>query len=558
LTQTLKSCRDTKRIKGEFPALYWAAMWWRPLLCAFTSLSLLLPPAASAQAPSGDQPPQTARPTAGLPTFYAHARQVIVEAEVWKDVDKKDPHDTSWIPKSIAGPPDSGAGAIETLKLMRPAAPGLTAADFHVFDNGVEQRINYFKEANFSAISLATSPWVIDPTTHGIWGTLWPNQGIPYAPAATYLIGYIPPAPRPGECRTVEIAVQNHYVQLSRKQYCAPKDSGAAAQEDPKLTARMQSFLNSSAQGSIQVSVKTFTFWSSGVVSLATEASSKGNDFALPTVDFTYAVSVHDSKAPAAVQITTEFGSPYQLWKYPCRKNAAFHFLGFVYNAKGEVEGQFSDTWGCDMRVTPQSRSVLKSFDSVLIPTLFDTQIELRPGQYQLRLIVSDGKNFGRAQTSFQIEPLDANELSLSDVVLNGIVRESSWIIRDAAKITPNPLIPTPLVSKDVEFVPVPDARIGKGSPLYAYIEIYEPLLETNKVDVLYSLKISDLKTGSLVMNTGPMSAADWVISGNAVIPIGLKLAIEELPKGSYRLEIQASDSAGRQTEWRQTNFTVQ
>ena len=59
-------------------------------------------------------------------------------------------------------------------------------------------------------------------------------------------------------------------------------------------------------------------------------------------------------------------------------------------------------------------------------------------------------------------------------------------------------------------------------------------------------------------MNTEPMSAADWIVPGNPVIPIGLKIATEKLQKGSYRLEIQASDSAGRQTEWRQTNFTIQ
>ncbi|MGB9254920.1 MAG: hypothetical protein WCC25_08815, partial [Candidatus Korobacteraceae bacterium] len=60
------------------------------------------------------------------------------------------------------------------------------------------------------------------------------------------------------------------------------------------------------------------------------------------------------------------------------------------------------------------------------------------------------------------------------------------------------------------------------------------------------------------VMNTGPVSTADWFVPGNPVIPIGLKVATEKLHKGSYRLEIQATDSVGRQTEWRQANFTIQ
>ncbi len=70
-------------------------------------------------------------------------------------------------------------------------------------------------------------------------------------------------------------------------------------------------------------------------------------------------------------------------------------------------------------------------------------------------------------------------------------------------------------------------------------------------------MRISDQKTGTLVMNTEPMSAARWTVPGNAVIPVGLKLHTEELQKGSYRLEVQASDSAGHESAWRQVLFTI-
>jgi hypothetical protein len=82
-------------------------------------------------------------------------------------------------------------------------------------------------------------------------------------------------------------------------------------------------------------------------------------------------------------------------------------------------------------------------------------------------------------------------------------------------------------------------------------------LLTDEKPDVYYRIRITDRRTGALVMNTEPMSAADWVLPGNVVIPIGLKLATEKLERGSYRLELQASDSAGRQTEWRQADFAI-
>lgn len=535
---------------------------WPHLRRAGISLVFVIPTIVMSQEPgagqSRDRTAQGVSPATGSATFYAHSRQVIVEAQVWDRTGKKG--DDSWIPEAVPGLPDDGATAIKIFKHMLPPARGLTADSFHVFDNGVEQRINYFAEADFPASGLATSPWVVDPTTRGTWGTLWPNSGIPYAPSATYLIGYVPPAPQPGECRTIQIAVPNRYVQVSRKQYCALNSSDAADRktlEETKLEARMQTFASSTAPGAIKVSVRASAFWSSGVLSLATRTPPTDAAPMSPATDFTYVVEVHDSKAPATVQIATEFGSPYQLWKYPCHKNAGIHVLGTIYRANGALEGQFSDTWGCEMRGTLADQPIKKDFAAVLIPTLFDTQIELRPGEYQMRVLVTDGKNFGRAQVRLRVQPLDAEALTVSDVVLNNILRDASWIIRDAAKITPYPIVPAPLVSKNVQFLPVADAQLGRQNPLSVYFEIYESLLEASKVDVSYSLKIIDLKTGTLVMNTGPMSAADWVVPGNAVIPIGLKLAIEKLPAGSYKLEIQATDSMGRQTEWRQADFMI-
>jgi hypothetical protein len=192
------------------------------------------------------------------------------------------------------------------------------------------------------------------------------------------------------------------------------------------------------------------------------------------------------------------------------------------------------------------------------IPSLFDTQIELRPGDYEVRVVVSDGKNFGRAQVPLRVQPLNGEGLTVSDVALNSILRDASWIVRDAAKVAPASVIPAPLVSKNVQFLLAPDTQLRKDNPLSVYFEIYERLLETQTTVVSFRLRITDLKTGSLVMDTEPMSAANWVLPGNAVVPIGLKLATEKLDKGSYRLEVQASDSAGRESEWRQAIFTLE
>ncbi len=482
-----------------------AAMSSRSMLSAFACAIFLLPLTARAQALGGSTASQATNSTPGIPKFYAHARQVIVEAEVWTPVDKKHPGDASWIPQStLANIP---LNLRSLFKLLPRPAQGLTLKDFHVFDNGVEQSINYFKEADFAALGGGvTTQWRIDATSSGIWGTVFPSIGGPYTPSSTYLIGYVPPMLQPGECHAIRVVAQNHYVQTGRKQYCAVKSSDAATSlEQTKLGAKMQSFAKSAAQGKIGVSARAFAFWSSGVLSLARENPAASAASVLPATDFTYVVEVHDSKAPATVQVATEFTLPHPVWNYPCPRNAAIYVLGMVYTTTGELERKFGDTFPCDTWDTPMTESFKKiPGEKVPTPSLFDTQIELRPGHYEVLLVVSDGTNFGRGKAPIHVEPFTQNGLSLSDVVLNGIARDASLIVRDATSVTPDPLIPTPLVSKsilpapvptapplveEVQFLPVPGAQIWKGNALSAYFEIYEPLLEANKVDVSYSLR---------------------------------------------------------------------
>ena len=321
----------------------------------------------------------------------------------------------------------------------------------------------------------------------------------------------------------------------------------------------MQEFANSTVPGTIKISVQPLVFWSSGVLSLAMQPQSSKTELGLPGTDFTYIVEVHDSEATATVQIATDFRLLHPLWNYPCQKSSAVYVLGTVNKPNGELMGQFGDKFQCDMWLSTPIAKQLSELPGAkaFIPSKFDTQVDLPPGRYELRVVVSDGKNFGRARAILQVQPLHAEEVTLSDIALNSVVRNASWVLRDATSFTPAPIIPTPLVSKNAQFLPVADTQLSKGTPLSVYFEIYEPLLETNKADVFYSLRITDLKAGALVMNTGPMSAADWVTPGNAVVPIGLKLDLDKFGSSSYRLEVQASDSTGRQSKWQEAHFNV-
>ena len=65
-----------------------------------------------------------------------------------------------------------------------------------------------------------------------------------------------------------------------------------------------------------------------------------------------------------------------------------------------------------------------------------------------------------------------------------------------------------------------------------------------------------DRKTGEKKIDTG--GAADDAKAGSALVPLGLRMPVDELPPGSYRLELKGVDSAGNVTQPRTADFEVQ
>ena len=267
------------------------------------------------------------------------------------------------------------------------------------------------------------------------------------------------------------------------------------------------------------------------------------------------------------MQIATEYELGTKVWDYPCPgKNATVYVFGVVYKANGEVAARFGDSCPCPRKnghdpihsALAEVASAKHSATWVTIPSRFNTQVELRPGDYDLHVVVSDGHKFGQARVPLRVESIDSQALTISDLALNGILRDASWLLRDAAMVSPAPLVPSPLVSKQAQFIPVPEARLQKNSSLPLYFEVYEPLLADRSVEVYFRMKITNLKDGTLVMNAGPTSTPECVIPGNVVIPIALKVDTDKLQSGPYKIEVQASDSAGRTTEWRAAKFEIQ
>lgn len=490
---------------------------------------------------------QTDTGTGEIPTFYSHARQVLVTVSVRKHAAKS----AAWVPKQALKQYPMAADRLA----MPPVVRGLSANDFHIFDNGAEQKINYLQESDSSGRDT-NEHWFFSPHVRGTWGEFSSSYLALVLPAAIYIIGYIPPASQSGDCHTIRVVAEDNDVVLNRTRYCNTEEGDTPTVEERKLAAQAESFDKSGKSGSIRVSSRPFVFWSSRVLSLMRDSpeTGMGSASASAAANYTYVVVVHDSRAPATVQIATEYELVTKQWDYPCPSDhLAIYVFGVVYKANGEVAARFGDSNRC----STEDYAVMGP-GWITIPTRFNTQVELHPGDYDVHVVVSDGHKFGQARMPLRVEPIDSQALTISDIALNGILRDASWLLQQAAWVSPAPLVPGPLVSKHAQFIPVPDARLPKKSALPLYFEIYEPLLADRSAEVYFRMKITDLKDGTLVINAGPTSAAPCVTPGNVVIPIALKVDTDKLQSGQYKIEIQASDSAGRTTEWRMAKFEIQ
>src|SRR5271157_1519254 len=115
----------------------------------------------------------------------------------------------------------------------------------------------------------------------------------------------------------------------------------------------------------------------------------------------------------------------------------------------------------------------------------------------------------------------------------------------------------TPLVTQGLQLIPSGSDQFKKTERAAFYVEIYAPaLVGLNPPKVGIQMIIVDRKTGEKKIESG--GAAADAKAGSPLVPLGLRLPVNELPPGSYRLELKAVDSAGNVTQPRTADFEVQ
>ena len=412
----------------------------------------------------------------------------------------------------------------------------LTVKDFRLYEDGKEQKIDTVTLEHFFRMKIRDNlgdHWEISLTPSSKW--LWSYEGGrgSLTDEDVYLIGYTPPASPQGGCHRITISVdrRNSGVAIHPDEYCNTDHSPSDPLNGTEFSKQMEGDTVTAQSARVPLSVQANFFYKGPGEARVHVAAAFGSD-ALEMKEFN----------KGALKFTVGI-------------------LGIVYKREGTVAERFSDQDEC---CANPPWPLLEDFNSSswyewarqLVPTGYETQFDLSPGEYDLRLVVSDAKKFGRAEVPLAINPYDGKQIGISSIALCKQFRELAQV----PQTVPTMLLDyVPLVSKGVEYTPAGDTRFKKGEPLFAYFEVYEPLLaEPPSPTIQIQMKISNIKTGELKVDTGARSAAPWIESSNPVIPIAEQIAIEKLPKGSYRMEVQASDSAGKSTVWRVAIFSVE
>ena len=468
---------------------------------------------------------------------------------------------------------------------------GLSAKDFRLLEDGVEQQIESFEPAAWRTVVRDNFGWHLQAsaTPRGIWSLseLSTLKKVPFVTTDFHILGYVPRDSKEG-CHRIRVEVNRpNLLVFARDEYC-----GGQSPSDPLVGTgpgkELERILTSTKRGKIPLSLQTATFYSGGnqpLVDLClrfpwndlyrkwepsnwTLYARIGVMGVIRRKDGTVAARFSDLLYPSYWPTFDQGGAKYIAWeKGTADLSTAIPRL-VTPSTGGRVAVSDSGTGNSTLalsfpkvanEIAPDEAAIktaLDSSDPFWLPTRYETEVDLPAGDYDLEVVLNDAWNFGRAKIPLTVDPYDGKQLALSSVALCKSLRSAAVAAKENAQANFAPQY-VPLVSKDILFSLSGDTSFSKGESLFAYFEVYEPQLAENPAGpVSVHLRILDASTSKVKEDFAPIDAASYKQAGRSVLRIGRKLPIDQLPAGGYRLEVQATGSNGS-TAWRAANFEV-
>ena len=469
---------------------------------------------------------------------------------------------------------------------------GLTAKDFRLFQDGAEQQILRMDLGAWWTLVRDNLGWHIQSsdTPRGIWG-LSELSGVKKVPVINrefQVLAYVPKTATDG-CHRIRVEVDRpNLLVFARNQYCTGQtpsdpligtdlgkelDRSLASEKRGKIPLSLQAgaFYTNENQSRVDVSLQfpwkdLYRKWNTSNWTLYARIAVTG---VVRRTDGSIAARFSDLLYPSYWPTFDQGGTKFIAWEKGTSQLSGgipHQVAGSSANLGSSDSSDGNDTLALTFRnaaglIKPDVASIqvaLDTSDPFWIPTRYRTQMNVPPGEYKLQVALSDGWNLGLAEMPLTVVPYDGKELALSSVVLCKQLRDAAVAAKEAAAANFAPQY-LPLVSKGIEFTPAADTRFAKDSQVFAYFEVYEPLLaQQPATSAKVQMRILDSATGAVKAEFAPLDAAPYKDPESGAFRVARTIPIRELPKGAYRLEVRAQDSAGGTTGWRGAIFTVE
>jgi VWFA-related protein len=353
-----------------------------------------------------------------------------------------------------------------------------------------------------------TGGFVINNTNDMIGGM----QKIGKEQNSYYIVGYTPPESAEGSCHTLKVKVDKGGTTVrSRVGYCNVRSRDALAGNPVEKT--LESRAAAQAAGTIAASMRAPFFYT----------------------------GANTARVAVAIEIPSE---AIKFEKVKGKMHAGVNVLGIAYKQDGSVAARFSDAVKLDF----ENQKEVQGFKQK--PMHYENQFDVAVGVYNLKVVFDSGDaSFGKLESPLVINAYEATDFAVSGVAFSTVFAKTT----DAEANLDSLLLEgrSPLVAGNYQFTPTGYSRFKAADKVVMYFELYDPALmgETKpgetKPKVAVQIRILDGKTLDLKQDSGNVLVDNFVHAGSPVVPAGLRLPIEGLTPGLYRLELKGLDSTG-------------
>jgi hypothetical protein len=224
--------------------------------------------------------------------------------------------------------------------------------------------------------------------------------------------------------------------------------------------------------------------------------------------------------------------------------------VGTAARPDGGIVARFADT----ANIEKQNREQADAFSQAVYR--YRHQFTVAAGTYTFQLAIGAGPNaVGKLEMPLTIEPWNSSAFAIGGIALSTEARPA-----DAASSSGAPALEgrAPLVAGGRQFIPAATNSFRKTDRVFFYTEVYEPGLGgANPPTLTMQVRILDRKSGELRHDTGMAGIAGYVHPGNPMVPFATTVPTDQLPIGSYRLEVRAAHSSGPEVVARAVDFEV-